>query len=182
MNLFALSQRIRDLRRQHGFTLEKLASATGLTQSNLSKVENFRVTPSLPALGRIAAALGITVSDLLDGLDARPGIVVVRKQDRQPVERDRPHSAIRYYALASERRAKSMDPFLLKVPPGEPRKEALPHEGEEFLMVLKGKIELEYDGKRHALRNGDCAYFDAARDHRILNPSTTEAEVLCVFS
>jgi transcriptional regulator with XRE-family HTH domain len=49
-----------------------------LTRSWLSKVENFRVTPSLPALGEIAKALGVKVSSLLEDLDKRPEFVLVK--------------------------------------------------------------------------------------------------------
>lgn len=182
MNLFALSQRIRELRRQRGMTLEQLANATSLTQSLLSKVENFRVTPSLPALGRIAAALGIPLSALVEGLDSSQPFVIIRRRERLRVERDRPRSSIDYYALAQERPAKSMNPFILHVPPGEPRKEPLPHEGEEFLLVLQGRVQLEYEDNRYTLESGDGAYFDASQPHRLINPAESAAEVLCVFS
>ena len=64
MNLIELAQRIKAERRKQNLTLEQVASRTRLTRSVLSKVENFRVTPSLPALAKIAQALGTTVSDL----------------------------------------------------------------------------------------------------------------------
>ena len=182
MNLVFLAQRIREIRRKRGMTLEQLAERTQLTQSVLSKVENFRVTPSLPALSRIAGALGVTMADLVTGIGEKPRLVIVPSADRHVVERDRPRSDIVYYSLAACHHAKLMEPLLLDVPPGEPRKEALPHEGEEFIMVMKGTVELEYGGQRHRLSQGDCAYLDAAEPHRLINPGKTNASVLCVFS
>ena len=182
MNLVFLAQRIRELRRKRGLTLEQLAERTQLTQSVLSKVENFRVTPSLPALSRIAGALGVTMADLVTGLGEKPRLVIVPRADRNVVERDRPRSDIVYYSLAACNHPKLMEPLLLEVPPGEPRKEALPHEGEEFIMVLRGTVDLEYGQERHRLGPGDCAYLDAAEPHRLLNPGETSASVLCVFS
>ena len=79
MNLIQLAQRIRSARTDRQLTLEQLAERTGLTKSVLSKFENFRVTPSLGALGNIAEALGVTMSELLDGVDERPSMVVVRR-------------------------------------------------------------------------------------------------------
>lgn len=181
MNLVFLAQRIQELRRRRGLTLEQLAERTDLTQSVLSKVENFRVTPSLAALGRISSALGVTLSDLVSGIDEKRPLVIVPKRERQTVERDRPRSDIVYRALAHTQTAKLMEPLLLEVPPGEPRKEALPHEGEEFIMVVKGTVELEYGETRHRLSPGDCAYLDATEKHRLLNPGRATAEVLCVF-
>ena len=77
MNLVQLAQRIRSVRTDQHLTLEQLAERTGLTKSVLSKFENFRVTPSLGALGNIAEALGVTMSELLDGVDEKPTMVVV---------------------------------------------------------------------------------------------------------
>lgn len=182
MNLVELAQRIREYRLNQRLTLEDVASRSGLTRSWLSKVENFRITPSLPALGQIASALGVTVSDLVQGLDQKPRLVKVAKEERQTVQRENsPANTTVYQSLAHKRPNRSMDPFLLTIPAGVAREEALSHQGEEFLMVQKGSIEFEFDGQRHALRSGDCLYFDSHIPHRIINPFKREATVLCVF-
>ncbi len=181
MNLVELAQRIRTLRLDQRLTLEQVASRTGLTRSWLSKVENFRVTPSLPALGQIAEALGVTVSQLVEGLDRKPNLIVTRKHERRIVERDRDTSNIVYESLAHGRANRAMDPFLLTVPAGGQRREALPHEGEEFLIVLSGRVNLQYGDDLHVLAEGDCLYFDASTPHRLDNPYETQSQVLCVF-
>ena len=182
MNLVELAQRIRSFRLDQRLTLEEVASRTGLTRSWLSKVENFRVTPSLPALAQIAVALGVTTADLVAGLDEKPTFVVVRKDERLPVERDKSHNNTTLYeSLAHKRPNRAMDPFLLTVPAGAARDEALSHEGEEFLMVQQGAIDFEYDGETQSLRKGDSLYFDSNVPHRILNPHKRPAVVLCVF-
>ena len=181
MNLVELAQRIRARRLEKRLTLEEVASRTGLTRSWLSKVENFRVTPSLPALGQIAAALEIRLAELVEGLDEHPRLVVVRRDERKTIRRDKPRSHIRYESLAFKRPDRQMDPFLLHIPPEESKRPAMPHEGEEFLMVISGRVSFEYDGQAHALAAGDSLYFDASAKHRLLNLSKKPAEVLCVF-
>ncbi len=182
MNLVELAQRIRSLRLDRRLTLEEVASRTGLTRSWFSKVENFRVTPSLPALGKIAEALGVSIADLLSGLDKKPTLIVVRKDERKTVERNRSkqNTAV-YESLAHKRTNRAMDPLLVTIPPGVAREKALTHEGEEFLMVQSGSIEFEYEGEKHALKSGDCLYFDATVSHRLINPYKRPAIVLCVF-
>ncbi len=182
MNLVFLAQRIREIRKTRGMTLGQLAERSQLTQSVLSKVENFRVTPSLVALGRIAEGLGVTFSELVAGIDEKKKIVLSSSADGPLVDRDRPNSDIVYRSLAATRHARLMEPLMLEVPPGEPRQEALPHEGEEFLIVIEGTVELEYGLERFCLRKGQCAYFDATEKHRLLNPGKRTAKVLCVFS
>ena len=181
MNLIQLAQRIRTARTDRQLTLEQLAERTGLTKSVLSKFENFRVTPSLGALGNIAEALGVTMSELLDGVDERPRMVVVRKDERLPLERDRPASRIRYNALAHTRRDKVMEPFLLEIPSGIARSKRLAHEGEEFIMVLNGSIDYEYGDERVRLDEGDCMYADGSVEHTLNNPDDGIAEVLVVW-
>ena len=180
MNLVELSQRIKKLRVEHGMTLDEVAQLSGQSRSWMSKVENFRVTPSLPALGRIAQALGVSTSSLLEGLDEKPEIVLVRKGEGAIVERDRPKSTTIYQSLANERGNRAMDPFLLTVPPGEER-DPMPHEGEEFLYVVKGKVDFLYGDDNFKLKAGDSLYFDSERDHRLANPYKSDAKVLCVF-
>ncbi len=181
MNLVELAQRIKKLRLDRGMTLDQAATRTGLTGSWLSKVENFRVTPSLPALARIADALGITVSQLVEDLDRKPKLIRVKPGERMVVERDQGISDITYESLAFKRPDRQMDPFVLTLPPGHGRSEALPHEGEEFLYVLEGTTDFEYDGDCFTLHAGDALYFDAMAPHRLMNRSQTTAKVMCVF-
>lgn len=181
MNLVELASRLKSARLSKGYTLERVSELSGLGKGLLSKVENFRVTPSLPTLARLSEALGMSLSELFEGLDEKPKISIVRAGERKEVERNRDQSDIDYESLAHLRPDRSMDPFLLTVPAGGGRREAMPHEGEEFLMVVKGRVSFEYEGKVHDMKAGDAAYFDAEVDHRVFNPNKTDAQVLCVF-
>jgi transcriptional regulator with XRE-family HTH domain len=181
MNLVELASRIKAARVSKGYTLDRVAEISGLGKGLLSKVENFRVTPSLPTLAKFCEAVGISVSELLEGLDQKPKLSIVRKSERKEVERDRDQSNINYFALAHARPDRQMDPFVLTIPAGGGRQQAMPHEGEEFLIVLKEQVTFEYDGEVHQLKEGDCAYFDSEVDHRVFNPGKKEARLLCVF-
>ncbi len=181
MNLVELSQRIKQRRLDLGLSLEEAAAAAGQTRSWLSKVENFRITPSLPALARVAEALRVPLSVLLEGLDAKPRIALTKKGDRRVIRRDPQNSDIVYHALTQGRANRRMDPFLLEIPAGGGRSVSRPHEGEEFLLVLKGRVTMEYGGESLPLEAGDSLYFDAEVPHRLANPHRNAAEVLCVF-
>jgi transcriptional regulator with XRE-family HTH domain len=177
-----LAQRIRDFRTRRNMTLDQLAETSGLTGSFLSRVENFRTTPSLPALGRIAAGLGVSVSELVKDLDEKPRVVIVRRNERQQVERDRPDSRIVYYALANKRPSKAMEPFLLEVPAGSARSKRLAHDQDEFIMVLEGALDCEYGEERFRLEQGDCLYAEGGIEHTINNPNQQPAQVLMVYA
>jgi transcriptional regulator with XRE-family HTH domain len=181
MNLVPLAQRIRSRRTELGLTLEQVATQTGLTRGFLSKVENFRTTPSLPSLMQISKALGMTLSQLVEGLDERPNLVVVRRDERKLVTRD-DTSSIAYYALAHKRPGKAMDAFLLEIAPKQGRREMLAHEGEEFLMLLEGTLDYRYGDDQYLFHAGDCWYDDGCVPHALTNPGDVPARVLVVYS
>jgi transcriptional regulator with XRE-family HTH domain len=181
MNLVELAQRIRKYRLDRRMTLEQVASQTGLTRSWLSKVENFRVTPSLSALGEIAVALGVPLSQLVDGLDAKPQVILIRKEDRLLVDRDGDRSNIKYESLAHKRANRAMDPFFLTLQAHDTSREPMSHEGEEFLMVISGQVDMKFGDEVYSLRTGDSMYFDGSTRHCLVNPYDEVAEVLCVF-
>ena len=180
MNLVELALRVKQLRIERGLTLEQVASEAGLTRGWLSKVENFRVTPSLPALSSMASTLGVSLSELFDGLDERPPLVIVRKGEGEIVSRDEHESTYTYEALAHPRPSRRMDPFVLTVPPDAER-EMKDHGGEEFMHVLSGRVLLDYDDETHRLKAGDSAYFDGTRPHRVRNAGKTVARLLLVY-
>lgn len=181
MNLVELASRIKAARLSRNYTLDRVSELSGLGKGLLSKVENFRVTPSLPTLARLCEALGIRLSELVDGLDEKPSLSIVRSGQRKVVERDGEQSTIRYESLAHARPDRNMDPFELTIPAGGGRSDAMPHEGEEFLTVLEGAVSFEFNGEVHELKAGDSAYFDAEIAHRAFNPHPADAKILCVF-
>lgn len=181
MNLVELASRIRAARVSRGYTLDRVSELSGLGKGLLSKVENFRVTPSLPTLARLCEALGMKLSELVEGLDEKPNLSIIRESERKTFERDGDQSDIRYQSLAHGRPDRSMDPFELTIPAHGGRREAMPHEGEEFLTVLQGSVSFEFNGAVHEMKAGDSAYFDAEIAHRVFNPADEDARILCVF-
>lgn len=62
----SVGSNIRQLRSESHITLRELGAVTGLAVSYLSRVENGRLTPTLPTLNRIADALSVPLTALLD--------------------------------------------------------------------------------------------------------------------
>lgn len=154
-------------------TLEMLAGDTGLTKSYLSKIERGQSNPSIAAAMKVARALGVDVGQLFADDASGARITVDRAQSRTTTERFQP--------VASAMLGKRMSPFFVR--PGtefaaDPHPE---HEGQEFVYVISGSIELNHAGKVVSLGAGDCAYFDASMEHRIRSAAGRDgAEVLLV--
>lgn len=185
MNLVELAQRLKETRLQRGLTLDEVSERSGLAKGLLSKVENFRVTPTLVTLSKLTEALGLRLSELLDGLDEAPAFSVVRRGERQVIERNRTHPDERYNnhyeSLVSRGVDRMMEPFEIRVPAKGGRQEALQHEGEEFLLVLEGEVKFLFGDEVISLREGDSIYFDAEANHRLYNDSDHDARVVSVM-
>ena len=58
---FTIIQALIDARKTAGLTQKQLAKKTGITQSDISKLENGDGNPSIKTLQRLAAGMGMTV-------------------------------------------------------------------------------------------------------------------------
>ncbi len=179
MNLVALAMRLREVRKEKGMTLEELAERSGLTGSMLCKIENFRVTPSLPALSSIARGLGIPLARLFEGLDGTPELEVVRPTSRRKMKRD--DSPWTYFALLSNRGDYLMEPFIVEILPGRQRLEKHAHEGDEFMLMLSGTLDFVHGEKAHRLHKGDSTYSNGNVRHTLINPTHKPARILVVY-
>lgn len=182
MNLVFLAQRIRDFRKKRMLTLEQLAERSQLTQSVLSKVENSRVTPSLAALSRIAEALGVTLSELVAGIDDESRMTVVRCGERPIIQCDQLGGSLVYHGMAPSRHTKRIEPLMVELAAGSPPEVLLTQGGEEFILVIKGSVEIQCGKERCRLNAGDSVYINAPEKHQVSNPANSAAEFLCVLS
>ena len=182
MNLVALARKIRSVREGKNLTAQKLAQAAGVSKSLMSRIENFRVTPSLPVLLRIAEALEVSPGDLLENVSSEvPKIIVTRRNRSKQIVRNPERKGLRYFELAGTEQNRTMLPLLLRLSPDAKAYRPMRHEGEEFMLVLKGALRLKGGGEEHVLRAGDSAYFDAQIPHSLSCVGRTDARILSVI-
>ncbi len=67
--MMKLGDRIRELRKSKGETLKEISGSTNLSVSYLSDIERGRTNPSLQTLDTLAEHFGISVTDLLSGVE-----------------------------------------------------------------------------------------------------------------
>ena len=167
-----LGPQLRRLRLSRGLTLDGLAAVVGLDKGYLSRLERGRKSPSVAALLRLAAALGVTVAELLGEALPEDAVRVSRAARRRGgpgVEAltggDAPLAA-----------------FL--VHPGAEFAEDGPHEheGEELLYVLAGRIELAFADRSMVLEAGDAAEFAGHLPHRLRRLGEAPAAALVAIA
>jgi len=163
-----IGTRVAELRSRSGMTLDQLAQLTGFSKSYLSKIENSHKVPPIGSLSRIAAALKTDMSALLHSptQGGHRKLSVVRASERRPVVRGGTAFGYDYESLADDLPGKKMDPFLFTFPSEIDKYVFFEHEGEEFMYVLKGRVEWQAGGEKLVLEPGDSIYFDARLPHR----------------
>jgi transcriptional regulator with XRE-family HTH domain len=175
-----LGSKTQNLRNAHGLSVDQLAERAGCKPELIEELERGQLAPSLSPLSKIARALGVRLGTLLDDEEVT-GPIVTREGEYKLVTRyvGTGGEAMEYFGLASGKSARHMDPFMVVIPPGD-RHPPSSHEGEEFLFVVEGEIELEYGRDRHILRAGDSIYYDSIVMHRVKALGGRPARVMSV--
>lgn len=176
-----LGKRIKQLRKEQRRTQDDIAERCGFTVSLLSKIENGKTTPPVSTLVKIANALGVNVSDLLEER-ATGGPSFSTGADLSSSDKwIKTNKGYSFHAFASEFRDKKMQPFLFRAKKGEVKQHAFSHEGEEFIYMLEGRMKYKIGPIEYTLEPGDSIYFNSLEEH-LLTPITEEAQYLAVFT
>ncbi|HTJ95639.1 MAG TPA: XRE family transcriptional regulator [Pararobbsia sp.] len=163
-------------------SLQDLAEKTALTKSYLSKVERGLSTPSVEVAMKLSKALHVTVDELFAADSVENAITIVRASDRVPMGGDADEVHSRYEVIAARAGHKKLLPFMIKPARDFAASEFKEHDGEEFLFVHRGKIEIDFASHKVSLGAGDAVYFNAQIPHKIRSLGVQKAEVLLVIS
>ncbi|MEM7076730.1 MAG: XRE family transcriptional regulator [Pseudomonadota bacterium] len=179
-----LGERVRELRKQRGWTLEQAARQAGLARSTLSKIENAQMSPTYDALKKLAEGLNISVPQLFtppqrDKVSGRMAVTRTGQGTR--------HATVTYEheLLADALTKKAMLPYRARIRARsvEEFDGWVRHDGEEFLYVLTGVIRLYTEFYEPIeMRRGDGAYYDATMGHNVISVSNEDATILWVTS
>lgn len=186
MNLLELSQTIRRLRQERHLTVEQLAELSGFSKGFISQVENFRISPSLRALNRIAEALGVALPRLFESRQKDVQFIFGRVDEGMEFQRDdSSRYGMRYLALAGGVPGRKLDPVMVEYHPCDQQRDFRTHETEEFFLLLSGEVRffLFDDKQEHRMKAGDTLYLKANLPHRVeLEPGCPGAKAVIVYS
>jgi transcriptional regulator with XRE-family HTH domain len=168
-------------------TVEDVAERTGMSAMQIDRIERNDELPSLAPLIRIARVMGVRLGTFLDD-QQELGPVVFRKKNLKRSDgigfsgaSGAEHSSMLYYSLSQDKSGRHMEPFLIDVRPAA--KESFvfsTHEGEEFIFVLEGVIEVSYGKNTYVLEEGDCIYYDSIVTHHVHAGNDEPARILGV--
>lgn len=170
---------VKRLRTQQHRTLQEIANACGFTKSLLSKIENGVVVPPFATLSKIAEALGVKISVLLEeGTDK--GCIFTKSDVDKTSPRVITDKGYEFITFAAEYTDKKIQPCLIMGKKGEVIEHRLSHTGEEFIYMLEGQMKLTVGAVEYLMGPGDNVYFDSLQQHGFL-PVTDEVKYINIF-
>lgn len=167
--------KLKKLRESHGWTVEELAQHTGQSPESIQQVENDEVVPSVSFLLRLSKALNID-----------PG-TFLRDEEKAAIKDQRAQAFIKrtknyyYQTLTPGAENEHLRSFMITIEPNQAHKPvAYKHEGEEFVYVMEGDLELTLDNKKNHLRPGESKHFNSETPHKLksLGNQTTRCLVV----
>ena len=182
-----IGHKIKGLRESKNLTIEEISERSGLTVEQISSIENDVNLPSLGPLIKIARALGVRLGTFMDDSDAL-GPVVCRAADREKESSisfsngatdARKH--MEYHPLAQQKAGRHMEPFVIDInPENNPNFQLSAHEGEEFIYVMQGEVEIVYGKETYSLQEGDSIFYDSIVKHHVHGAPGKSAKILAV--
>jgi len=169
-----IGEKIKRLRESKNLPVDEIAERTGLSITQITRIESNEELPSLAPLIKIARVLGVRLGTFLDD-QQELGPVVSRKYDRTAEEGISFSNNARttgkymaYHALSQDKSGRHMEPFLIDVLPAQKEDFVFSsHEGEEFIYVMEGVIEINYGQDTYLLEEGDSIYYDSIVSHHV---------------
>ncbi len=165
-----------DLRRKQALTLAQVARQADVSISFLSAIERGRSKPSIATLQRLAVIYKASVLSMFGAEKENKAHRLVRQSDRKVLK---PEPGVQMELLVLGK--SQMEPHIFRIAPGVSSGGSYHHEGEEFIHVLKGSLEVWLDEvERYTLTPGDTLHFESTHAHRWKSLSEGETILLWV--
>jgi transcriptional regulator with XRE-family HTH domain len=168
------------LRHGQGLSLDELSRRAGVSKSMLSQIERNQANPTVAVVWRLANALGVGLSDLLEGgKTAVPAIVTVAAQATPTLRSETGGHELRI--LGPIELAGAFEWYELLLQAGGALVSE-PHEpgSREHLTVLAGSLEVSAGDEKQRLKQGETARYAVDRPHAIRNLGKAVATALLV--
>jgi len=180
-----LGGKIKTLRTKAGMTQKELAEQVGLTPSFISQLEKNLISPSLDSLLKLSEKLQTSpVFFLREGENGTQRKMVIKPGERHEIQLpEMKNPGVKLELLVSHVRNRRMEPYLLTLREGAKIKGHFgSHKGDEFVYVIDGELEIEIQGEKELLKQGDGLYIDSAIPSGWANTGKGEAVLLWVLS
>ncbi|MCL2760234.1 MAG: cupin domain-containing protein [Desulfuromonadales bacterium] len=181
-----IGTKIHNLRIDNRLTLQELSDLSGLSKPLLSQIENDQVIPPIATLLKIAKGLRVNINFFFEDPDSKRKFVIMRSDEINESRLRAGYGApdiYLYKLLAYGMRNQSMAPFIIDFESYEWNDLYFySHEGEEFIYILEGEVEVHYGKEVITLREGDSIYFNSNEPHGFVSKGGIAKALSIIFS
>ena len=180
--LMEVAFRIKEMREVCGFSEEEMASKTDITTEQYREYEKGTADFPFSFIHKCAKAFGIGKTDLLEGQSSNlSSYTVTRKGEGKITSKE---DGIEINNLAPLFKNKLAEPYLAKY---EYREElqnkpihTITHGGQEFDIVLSGKLKVRVGNHTEILEEGDSIYYKSSSPHGMIAVDGQDCTFLAV--
>ncbi|MFP5076461.1 helix-turn-helix domain-containing protein [Rhizobium sp. YIM 134829] len=171
-------QKLRRLRTRAGYSLDRLAKASGVSRAMLSQIETGKSSPTLTILAKIASALRVSCSSLIVENEDPTTIVLTRAASKTLSASDGRFVTRALFPYDGDR---TVEFYELSLAPHHAERADAHRAGTvENLVVASGTVEIIVGKQPHILGEGDALVFEADVPHVYRNMTGTPATVYLV--
>ncbi len=171
----SLGVRIKRLREERDMSLQTLANETGFSSQFLQDVEGEHRIPPVGALLKIARALGVESGLLLKEEDEAA-------EEKRRAETRKRTDNYSYRMLTPDVAHKHLKAFHVSIDPHTHHKGvSYQHEGEEFIYVLQGEVEVTIGENMNRIHQGESLHFNSSVTHKLKNSGAAPTELIVVL-
>jgi quercetin dioxygenase-like cupin family protein/DNA-binding XRE family transcriptional regulator len=179
-----VGERVKAVREGRGLSIDDIHKRTGIPTTVLGQVEEGTLAPPLGMVIKLAKALEMKMGYFISGEEVKP-YTIVRRGDRKVISRydskKGKHYGYEYEALAPHKKDRHMEPFMVTLEPAETEEERSTHDGQEFIYVMEGAMEVRLAEEIHVLEPGDAIYYDSTVPHLVKTHGHKTTKILAVL-
>jgi quercetin dioxygenase-like cupin family protein/ribosome-binding protein aMBF1 (putative translation factor) len=182
--ILKVGESVKEIREKKALSLQDISQRTGLQVELLMEIEKGKISPPLGSIIKLAKALEMKMGYFISGAEDLP-YTIVRKNDRKLISRyDSKKSqtyGYEFISLSPHKKDRHMEPFLVTLEPSDIEEERSTHDGQEFIYVLEGTMEVRLGKETHLLEPGDAIYYDSTVPHLVKCSGKDKTKILAVL-
>ncbi|MFD2827743.1 helix-turn-helix domain-containing protein [Leeuwenhoekiella polynyae] len=181
--IIGIGKRIREIRKDKGFTISTVATQADVSNGLISRIENGRTIPSLPVLLNIINALEIEVAAFFNSLpqSGKTSFIVSRKAEHSILEKEDDAKGFQYKSIFGKSLASiAFEAVLLEIQPGSERSK-VETDAYEFKYMLSGSCVYNIGDEEVTLHEGDSIFFDGRIPHVPINRREVPTAMLVLY-
>ena len=181
-----IGNKIAGMRELRNISRSELAQRSAMSEEVIRDIEEGNDPPAMSALIKIARSLGVRLGTFLDDMDIDDPVITRSGGPKEGMnvtgKSGDANMHLEFFSLARGKSGRHMEPFIIDIDPAAGRSFTFSsHEGEEFIYVIAGEVEILYGKEKYLLRQGDSIYYDSVIDHHVHSAGDAAAKILAVL-